>query len=69
MADTTEWVHAVDAARHPVGSILGWPDKRSETGMLSGIVVEVDHLALRCRVRDLRAAIVGPSDSAMRKQP
>ena len=53
-----EWVHATNAAQFHEGSVFGWSDKRSETGMLSGIVVKVDHLHLRVLVRDLRAGIL-----------
>lgn len=54
----TEWVHAVNASQFRQGGVFGWRDKRSETGFLSGVVVEVDHLHLRVRVRDIRAGIL-----------
>lgn len=57
-----EWVHDVNVNdwRSPrsVGSVFGWHDGRSETGMLSGIIVEVDHRHLRVKVRDIRAGVI-----------
>lgn len=58
MKDDEEWVHATNAVKFREGDVFGWPDKRSETGWLSGIVVRADHMALRVLVKDIRAAIV-----------
>lgn len=56
--EVSEWVHATNAAQFQRGDVFGWRDERSETGMLSGIVVESDSLKLRVKVRDLRAGIL-----------
>lgn len=53
-----EWIHATNAAQFRAGSVFGWPDRRSETGFLSGIVVRSDPLHLRVLVRDIRAGVV-----------
>lgn len=53
-----EWVHATNAAQFREGQLFGWPDKRSETGLLSGYVVQSDPRHLRVKVRDIRAAVI-----------
>lgn len=58
--ETTEWVHCLDTWERDVGDVIGWPDDRSSTGMLSGIILERDHAGLRVKVRDIRAATVEP---------
>lgn len=70
--DTQEWVHATNACNYHLGDVLGWRDERSETGMLSGIVVRPDALHLRVLVRDIRAAVVAhpprPRKAAVKKR-
>ncbi len=61
MGETSElikWVHTTEPMKHPVGSVIGWRDERSETGMACGVVIERDFQALRVKVRDIRAAII-----------
>lgn len=54
-----EWVHCTNPNDFTRGGVFGWRDERSETGWLSGIVQEVDHLHLRVRVNDIRAGVLG----------
>ena len=54
--DGTAWIHDLNANKKMTGSVIGWADDRSETGMLSGIIIE--HAPLCVRVKDIRAATV-----------
>lgn len=57
-AEGEEWVHVADAGKFGPGDVIGWPDAGSDTGLLSGVVVEVDMGMLRVLVKDIKPAIV-----------
>lgn len=63
MSDTTRWVHALNAHAFRYGQVFGWPSDEAETGLLSGIVIETDHIGLRVRVSDIRAGIINETTS------
>lgn len=55
---TEQWVHDTGATKRKIGDLLGWPDKRSATGVCCGIIIEINRNGLCCKVKDITAGIV-----------
>lgn len=54
----SQWVHATNASSYSWGDIIGWRDDSSPTGYWSGVVQEVDTMALRVRVRHIKPGVL-----------